>query len=115
MAEREVFPDSNGVYTLYDDKNEGKITLTIAPDPNANFTVFIKDETKRQQYGKTWLFNFGIKNGPGYATRVTYNLTATPRKDNREQWYVYYNDTANLLSANGGQHTSPGDPPIGFG
>jgi hypothetical protein len=115
MSETPVTP-VNGVYTLYKEGTT-EVTLTFPANPQADFTVVIKDvpTSGLDTTNYTWLLNFGIKNKAGnFLPSVSYKLDATDRPDGKK-WYVYYNGRANELKANQGNHTSPGDPPIGFG
>lgn len=110
MSETKVPKNKNGSYTLY---NVGGaiVTLTFPASEKADFEVVTKDVPSGLPSGYTWLLNFGIKNPAGkFLPSVSYNLDVTD-PDNRS-WYVYYNDRANPLRGN---HTSPGDPPVGTG
>lgn len=111
MAEQRVNP-VNGVYTLYEE-GEMKVTLTFPANESANFEVVTKDlPSTGLPANYTWLFNFGIKTPGGpFLPSVSYTLNGTGRPDGKS-WFVFYNNQANALNGN---HTSPGDPPVGYG
>jgi hypothetical protein len=101
----------DGSWTIYN-VDGNKVTLTFPASPKANFEVVTKDVPAGLPPGYTWLINFGIKNpGGNYLPSVAYKLDATDRSDGKS-WYIYYGGSAKPLKGN---HTSPGDPPIGTG
>ena len=111
---------TNGSYIIY---QEGTITLTLtfvaSVPPPAGFKVVVGTPDPGLPSGYTWVQSFGIQNSGGqYLPSVTYILTANQAPP-MGQWFVYYNGRANPLgTANNplsGQHTSPGDPPVGYG
>ena len=107
---------TNGSYIIY---QEGSLKVTLSfvasTPPPAGFKVVVGAPDSGLPAGYTWVQSFGIQNSAGqYLPSVTYTLTANQAPP-RGQWYVYYNGRANRLDANNGQHTSPGDPPVGFG
>ncbi|MGB7876177.1 MAG: hypothetical protein WBL25_17470 [Anaerolineales bacterium] len=112
MSENPVSP-VNGVYTLYEEGTT-KVTLTFPANSHAGFTVVTKDvpTSGLDTTNYTWLFNFGIKNKAGhFLPSVSYHLNGTSRSDGKS-WFVFYNGRAHGLNGN---HTSPGDPPVGYG
>jgi len=97
----------DGSFTLY----EG-VTLTFPAAPPAGFKVVTKDVPGGLPSGYTWLLNFGVQNSAGnFLPSVSYTLHGTARPDNKS-WFVYYSGAAHAMN---GAHTSPGDPPIGYG
>jgi hypothetical protein len=97
----------DGSFTLY----EG-VTLTFPAAPPAGFKVVTKDVPSGLPSGYTWLLNFGVQNSAGqFLPSVSYRLQGTARPDNKN-WFVYYGGAAHAMN---GPHTSPGDPPIGYG
>lgn len=107
----EIPRNSDGSYTLY--SAEGMtVTLRFPADPEAGFMVVTKDVSGNLPTEYTWLLNFGVQNRAGrYLPSVSYTLQGSVRPDGRN-WFVFYNDRPNPLN---GTHTSPGDPPIGYG
>lgn len=106
--------NTDGSYTLYS-ANGMTVTLTFPADPASGFTVETKDlPATGLPGGYTWLLNFGIKNSGGqYLPSVTYNLSASPATMN---WVVFYKENGqDRVKPLQGRHTSPGDPPIGYG
>jgi len=110
VSETTVDRNADRSWTLYDNGEGDKVTLTFPANPNANFTVVTKDlDTTGLPTNITWHLNFGIKNPSGnFLPSVSYHLDATGSKS----WFVYYDNSAKSLI---GDHTSPGDPPIGTG
>ena len=106
MSETIVPRNSDGSWTLYD-KDGDKVTLTFPGQ--ADFEVVTKDlDTSGLPSNINWLLNFGIKNpGGNFLPSVSYHLDATGNKS----WFIYYGGSAKALK---GDHTSPGDPPIGM-
>lgn len=111
MSETPVNP-VNGVYTLYEEGTT-KVTLTFPANDNANFEVVTKDlPSTGLPSNYTWLFSFGIKNpGGNFLPSVSYRLNGTNPPEGKA-WFVFYNGQARALN---GDHTSPGDPPVGYG
>ena len=108
MSETTVPRNADGSWTLYN-KGGDKVTLTFPANPNANFTVVTKNVPSGLPSKYKWKLNFGIKNSNGnFLPSVSYHLNATGGKS----WFVYYGGSAKPLKGN---HTSPGDPPIGTG
>jgi hypothetical protein len=98
-------------FTLYDADGE-KVTLTFPADPEAGFKVVTKELPGGLPPEYTWVLSFGIQNKAGnFLLSVTYTLQGTDRRD-KKSWVVYYGGKAQALN---GTHTTPGDPPIGFG
>lgn len=114
MSETTIPRNPDGSWTLYDKDGE-KVTLTFPANPNANFTVVTKDVPAGLPPEVTWLLNFGIKNpGGNFLPSVAYHLNSTGRKS----WFIYYKkgkDKKAKAHPLNGDHTSPGDPPIGTG
>jgi hypothetical protein len=108
VSETTVPRNADGSWTLYDQDGD-KVTLTFPASPKANFEVVTKDMPSGLPEGYNWLFNFGIKNpGGNFLPSVSYHLDATGSKS----WFVYYDNSVKPLKGN---HTSPGDPPVGTG
>ena len=108
MSETTVPRNPDGSWTLYNQGGD-KVTLTFPANPNANFEVVTKDVPGGLPSGYSWLLNFGIKNSAGnFLPSVSYHLNATGGKS----WFIYYGNSVKALNGN---HTSPGDPPIGTG
>lgn len=111
MSETIVPRNADGSWTLYN-VDGNIVTLTFPANPKANFEVVIKDVPSGLPSGYTWLTNFGIKNpGGNFLPSVSYRLDATDRSDGKS-WFTYYDNSVKPLK---GDHTSPGDPPIGTG
>lgn len=114
MKETIIPRNADGSWTLYN-VDGNKVTLTFPASPKANFTVVTKDVPAGLPSGYTWLINFGIKNpGGNFLPSASYYLDATGGKS----WYVYYkkeNENSAKAHPLRGNHTSPGDPPIGVG
>jgi hypothetical protein len=114
VSETIVPRNDDGSWTLYD-KDGDKVTLTFPASPKANFKVVTKDVPDGLPSGYTWLLNFGIKNpGGNFLPSASYHLDATGSKS----WFIYYkkeNEDKAKVHPLKGNHTSPGDPPIGTG
>jgi len=115
--------NTNGSYTLYDDKKGITVILTFpkdsAPPPPAGFKVVTKKvPSKGLPDNYTWLFNFGIQNKAGkFVKSVGYKLQGTALLD-KKSWVIYYgndSDPRKNVHAMNGKHTTPGDPPVGIG
>lgn len=113
----DVSPNPDGSYTLYD-VDGVTVTLSFPAAPVAGFKVVTKDVPSGLPTGYTWLLNFGVLNPAGRPLpSVAYSLQGSPRTDNKP-WVMYYGDDpipANNVHAMNGAHTTPGDPPIGYG
>lgn len=106
-----INPNPDGSFTLYSANGE-TVTLRFPAPPVAGFKVVTKDVPGGLPANYTWLFNFGVQNSGGqFLPSVSYSLQGSPRKDNKS-WFIYYDGRVRAM--NGG-HTSPGDPPIGYG
>lgn len=117
MGEKKVKKNKDNSYTLYD-VGGAIVTLTFPANPNANFEVVTKDVPASglpSEY--TWLLNFGIKNpGGNFLPSASYNLDVTDPSN--RNWYVFYKKQGQSEAKAWplkGDHTSPGDPPIGLG
>ena len=114
MADVPQNPD--GSYTLYN-SNGMTVTLRFPTPPAANFKVVTKDLQANLPPGYTWLFNFGIQNPGGqYLPSVSYSLEGSPLANNKS-WFMYYGDDPDPqknVHAMNGNHTTPGDPPVGM-
>jgi hypothetical protein len=103
--------NSDGSFTLYN-VNGVTVTLTFPADPAAGFKVVTKDVPSGLPSNYTWLLNFGVQNKAGhFLPSVSYALHGSARPDNKS-WFVYYGGQAHGMN---GAHTTPGDPPIGYG
>jgi hypothetical protein len=108
VSETIVPRNADGSWTLYDQDGD-KVTLTFPANPHAKFEVVTKDVPGGLPEDYDWVFNFGIKNpGGNFLPSVSYHLDATDGKS----WFIYYDKTVKPLKGN---HTSPGDPPVGTG
>lgn len=106
-----INPNPDGSFTLYN-SNGMTVTLAFPVPPVAGFKVVTKDVPSGLPGNYTWLFNFGVQNPGGqFLPSVAYTLVGTPRAD-KKSWVIYYNGSARPMN---GPHTSPGDPPIGYG
>jgi hypothetical protein len=109
MADVPRNPD--GSYTLYN-VNGVTVTLTFPADPVAGFKVVTKDVPGGLPANYTWVLNFGVQNPGGqYLPSASYSLQGTTPPGNKS-WVIYYNGQAHAMN---GSHTTPGDPPIGYG
>jgi hypothetical protein len=107
----EIPRNSDGSFTLYN-VDGISVTLTFPASPGAGFKVVTKDVPAGLPSNYTWLLNFGVQNSAGhFLPSVSYNLHGTDRPD-KKGWVVYYAGSAHAMN---GDHTSPGDPPIGYG
>ena len=109
MADVPRNPD--GSYTLYN-VNGVTVTLTFPADPAAGCKVVTKDVPGGLPANYTWVLNFGIQNPGGqYLPSASYSLQGTTPPGNKS-WVIYHNGQAHAMN---GSHTTPGDPPIGYG
>ena len=108
----DITPNTNGSFTLYD-VDGVTVTLTFrgANPPPAGFKVVTKPVGDAPA-GYTWLLNFGVQNRGGqFLPSVSYSLQGSARPD-QKPWVIYYGGQVRGMN---GDHTSPGDPPIGHG
>lgn len=111
MSETIIPRNADGSWTLYN-VDGNTVTLTFPASTTANFEVVTKDMPSVLPTGYSWLTNFGIKNpGGNFLPSVSYKLEANDRADGKS-WYIYYENSVKPLK---GDHTSPGDPAVGFG
>jgi hypothetical protein len=102
----------DGSFTLYN-QDGLNVTLRFPAAPPAGFKVVTKDLSGSLPSGYTWLINFGVQNNAGvFLPSVSYTLEGTGSLPANKAWFVYYGGQPRPMN---GSHTSPGDPPIGYG